>query len=240
MKSGFRKLQYNGRFDDSRFADESTVKHHDARNAVEAMLAGKPVPVAKTRPFGCSTKWKGRSAHVAQEEKAWQSAKVEVEEMSVELAAKLRKNDTNKMRMFNIWATWCAPCVKEMPDITAIGRKFSRRDFELITISLDTPKDKKKVEAFLGKHRAVMSSKQAKSVKAEGRKTNNYIYTGASTDALAKALDPEWKGPVPYTFIIDKDGKVIYRKIGIIDPMLVKKEILNVLTPYFQPKAKKK
>ncbi|MGI9474452.1 MAG: thioredoxin family protein, partial [Rubripirellula sp.] len=60
-----RKLRYNGRFDDSRLPDPATVKHPDAKNAVEALLAGKPVPVEKTRPHGCSTKWKERSRHVA-------------------------------------------------------------------------------------------------------------------------------------------------------------------------------
>src|SRR5438105_4563114 len=52
-----RRLRYMGRLDDSRFADASTVKSPDARNAIEAMLANKPVPVEVTRPTGCSTKW---------------------------------------------------------------------------------------------------------------------------------------------------------------------------------------
>ena len=49
-----RKLRYVGRIDDS---DVKTVTSHDARNAIDALLAGKPVPVEKTRTFGCSTKW---------------------------------------------------------------------------------------------------------------------------------------------------------------------------------------
>src|SRR3954470_3649753 len=52
-----RKLRYVGRVDDSRFADPSTVKSPDGRNAIEALLAGKPVPVDATKPFGCATKW---------------------------------------------------------------------------------------------------------------------------------------------------------------------------------------
>ena len=49
-----RKLRYVGRIDD---AEVKTVKSHDARNALDALLAGKSVPVEKTRVFGCSTKW---------------------------------------------------------------------------------------------------------------------------------------------------------------------------------------
>src|SRR5205085_1216822 len=49
-----RKLRYVGGFDDS---EVKTVKAHYARDAVEALLAGRSVPVEKTRVFGCSTKW---------------------------------------------------------------------------------------------------------------------------------------------------------------------------------------
>src|SRR5438067_6612410 len=49
-----RKLRYVGRIDDS---DVKEVKSHDARNAIEALLAGKPAPVEETKVFGCSTEW---------------------------------------------------------------------------------------------------------------------------------------------------------------------------------------
>lgn len=233
-----RKLRYQGRFDDSRFEDPATVKHPDARNAVEAMIAGKPVPVKKTRPHGCSTKWKERSVHVQDDEKFWQEAPVEVEEITLETIKKLRENGSGKLRLFNIWATWCAPCVAEMPELNGIARKFSRREFELITISLDAPKDKDAVAKFLGKHRMVMGPQLQKTVVAEGRKTNNYLYSGASTDDLAAALDPEWPGPIPYSLLIDKDGSVLMRRSGIIDPHEVNAMILEQLGTVWQPKQK--
>ena len=58
-----RKLRYVGRFDDS---EVKTVKSHDTINAVDALLAGKPVPVETTRVFGCSTKWADKQADAAQ------------------------------------------------------------------------------------------------------------------------------------------------------------------------------
>lgn len=231
-----RKLRYKGRFDDSRFPDASTVKHPDARNAIVALLEGKPVPVEVTRPHGCSTKWRERSAHVAEEETQWQAAKVTIEEIDAAAVAKLRRNGSGKVRLFNVWATWCAPCVAEMPDLAAVARKFSRREFELITISLDEPRHRPKAEAFLGKQRVVMSEKLRKTVEAEGRSTNNYLFAGASTDDLAQALDPEWPGPVPYSLLVDPDGKVLYRKSGVVDPLKLKELILETLTPYHQPR----
>ena len=230
-----RKLRYNGRFDDSRYPDPATVKHPDARNAVEALLAGKPVPVETTRPHGCSTKWKERSAHVAQEEEQWQSFKASIEEIDAAGVAALRRNGTEKLRLINVWATWCAPCVEEFPDLTAIARKFSRREFELITISLDDPRQKGRAEAFLGKHRAVMSDKLRKTVEAEGRTTNNYLYSGSSVDDLAEALDPAWPGPVPYSILVNSEGEVLYRKLGKIDPEKVRSVILDTLTRHYVP-----
>jgi len=225
-----RKLRYNGRFDDSRYAEPETVKHPDARNAVEALLAGKPVPVETTRPHGCSTKWKERSLHVAEEEQQWQSFDATIEGIDAEGVAALRKNGSGKVRLINVWATWCAPCVEEFPDLTAIARKFSRREFELITISLDQPNQMDRAKAFLRKHRAVMSDKLQKTVEAEGRTTNNYLYTGASLDDLANTLDPDWPGPIPYSILVDQDGNVLYRKLGKIDPDTVRSEILDTLT----------
>ncbi len=224
-----RKLRYQGRFDDSRYADPSTVKSPDARNAVEALLAGKPVPVEKTRPHGCSTKWRERRQHVQEDEKLWQAAPVVMEEIDANAISKLRQNGSGKVRLFNIWATWCVPCREEMPDLSAIGRKFSRREFEIITISLDSLEDKGKAAEFLGQYRMVMGDKLKKTVLAEGRTTNNYIFTGASTDELADALDPEWPGPVPYSLLVDQDGDVLMRKTGIIDPLEVNIKILDQL-----------
>jgi len=50
-----RILRYRGRIDDSR--DPSKVTSHDLRNALDDLLAGRPVRVADTKPFGCSIKW---------------------------------------------------------------------------------------------------------------------------------------------------------------------------------------
>ena len=229
-----RKLQYKGRFDDSRLPDPSSVKSADAINAVAALLAGKPVPVKTTRPHGCSTKWKERRKHVAKEEAQWQAAKVIIKEIDAKEIAALRKNGSGKLRLFNVWSTTCAPCVREMPDLTRIARKFSRREFELITISLDLTKDKERAETFLSKHRAVMSSKQLRSVKAEGRETNNYLYSGASVDELIEALDLEWPGPAPFTILVNDDGKVIYRKVGLVDADELTKKILGELTQFYK------
>src|SRR3954452_15543529 len=70
-----RKLRYVGRIDDS---DVKTVTSHDARNAIDALLAGKPVPVEKTRVFGCSTKWSDKREDAKKSLEKWDQEKVEL------------------------------------------------------------------------------------------------------------------------------------------------------------------
>src|SRR5262249_44174372 len=68
-----RRLRYNGRIDD---ADVKPVKSHDARNAIDALLAGRKVLVEKTRVFGCSTKWADKRADAERSVAKWNKEKV--------------------------------------------------------------------------------------------------------------------------------------------------------------------
>src|SRR6267154_368215 len=74
-----RRLRYEGRIDDNQ--REGIVKITDARNALDALIAGKPVPVAHTGVFGCSTKWKYKEASRLEALR-----KIEAEPVSLELA----------------------------------------------------------------------------------------------------------------------------------------------------------
>lgn len=231
-----RKLRYKGRFDDSRFGgDDSTVKSPDTRNAVEALLAGKPVPVEETKPFGCSTKWRSKKTAVAEKMAAWDATPVEVETIDAAGVTALRKNGTNKVRLFNVWATWCAPCVQEFPDLVMTARKFGLRDFEFINLSVDDPANAAAVKAFLEKQKAGMAPKVKKSVEAEGRKTNSYLYSGTDMDEVMLALDPEWPGGIPHTILVDTDGTILWRHNGLVDGETLRTKILEHMGDYYVP-----
>jgi peroxiredoxin len=228
-----RKLQYKGRFDDSRYTDISTIQHHDTINAVEALLAGKAVTVTETRPHGCSTKWANKADQVKQHAAKLATAPVEVEVVDTTALDKLIDAHP-RFRMINLWATWCVPCVEEFPDLVAISQKFGLRDFEFMSISRDNPKDLEKVKNFLAKQGAAPESKLAKALAAEGRTSPHVLFTGTD-DELAKLIDPEWPGPLPYTVLIDADGKIIYRHSNRIDAHEVTEAILKELGRFYQP-----
>lgn len=170
-----RKLRYVGRVDDSRFEDPKTVTSHDTRNAVVELLAGKPVTTPKTIVMGCSTKWNTKRDDIAKAEEKWKSEAVDLELIDATGVAKLAKNDSNRLRLVNVWATWCAPCVAEFPELVSLARRVGNRDFELVTISMDDPKLQPQVKAFLEKStwRRPRGSSACSPPKAAARSTSS-------------------------------------------------------------------
>ncbi len=206
-----RKLRYVGRIDDS---DVKTVTSHEARNAIDALLAGKPVPVETTRTFGCSTKWSDKRAEAVKWLERADAEPVSLKPIDETDLARLAKNETDKLLVVNLWATWCGPCVAEMPEFVTMNRMYRKRNFQMITISLDQPEQN---EAAL------------KLLKENHASTTNYISTIASTDKFAEALDKEWRGPLPHTILIAPGGKIIYRHTNAIDPIEVRKAIVDFM-----------
>src|SRR5216684_110062 len=206
-----RKLRYVGRIDD---AEVKTVKSHDARNALDALLAGKPAPVEKTRVFGCSTKWAEKQDDAKRALAKWDAEPVTLEPLDESALTKLVKNDTKKLLLINVWATWCGPCVAELPEFVTMNRMYRRRPFQLVTISLDDlQKDEETLKVLKEKHVAA----------------TNYRSAIKDRDRFADLLDKDWPGPVPYTLLIEPGGKVLYRKSGAAEPLAVKRAIVNFL-----------
>jgi peroxiredoxin len=206
-----RKLRYVGRIDD---AEVKEVKSHDARNAIEALLAGKPVPVEKTRVFGCSTKWADKREDARRSLEKWDREEVKLEAIDEEGVARLAQNDTKNLLVINVWATWCGPCVAELPEFVTMNRMYRGRQFRLVTISMDSPEKK---EAALN----VLREKHVS--------CTNYIAAFKDRDKFADQLDKKWEGPLPYTLVIAPGGKVLSRKAGAIDPLEVKRAIVAYL-----------
>ncbi len=215
---GQRKLRYQGRIDDNE--RESLVKSRDTRAAIDALLAGKEPPVTQTKVFGCSTKWDDK----AEANQRWME-KVRKEPVTVtpeDAAAlkELRANKSGKVRLINVWATWCGPCVSEFPELIETNLRFRHRDFELVTVAGQFPDEQAKVLAFLQKNHA---------------STRNLLFGENDKYKLAEALDPEWSGALPHTLLIGPKGEVLYRETGQLDFLELRRKIvsaLNAITPW--------
>ncbi|HYW41349.1 MAG TPA: redoxin family protein [Bryobacteraceae bacterium] len=203
-----RKLQYEGRIDNAQ--RESLVKIQDARLALDALLAGKPVAVQHTPSFGCSTKWKSKIDSQLQEQK-----KIEAEPVTVEMATaddlkKLRTNPTGKVLLVNFWATWCGPCVTEFPSIETTYRMFRHRDFDLVTVAANYPDEKAGVMKILQEQHA---------------SSRNLLFASDDTYAMQAAFDEHWDAGVPFTMVIAPGGKVLYQEQGEVDILAVRRAI---------------
>ncbi len=206
-----RKLRYEGRVDDD---EKGAPKSHDARNAMDALLSGRRVPVEKTRTFGCSTKWSDKRESARQALARWNEEPVTLKKIDAAGVRELAQNKSDKYRLVNVWASWCIPCVTELAEFVTMNRMYRHRNFELITISLDSAEKLDKSLELLEKRHVAAT---------------NYIFDSGDRDALAEAIDKQWNGPVPYTLLIAPGGEVVYRRHGSIDPLEVKRAIVERL-----------
>ena len=206
-----RKLRYKGRIDDSEVGE---VQSHDARNAIDALLAGKPVPVETTRVFGCSTKWSDKRDSAKKAREKWDQEPVELSLLSEDELPKLARNETEKYRLVTVWATWCTECVAELTEFVTINRMYRKRDFETITISAD----------FTDARDAALETLKESKVAC-----TNYLFDSDDRDKLFDGLDPKWEGALPYTVLIAPGGEIVYRQHGPINPQELKRELANRL-----------
>jgi len=111
--------------------------------------------------------------------------------------------------VLNFWATWCVPCKKEMPDLSAIQNDYAALGVQVIGATADESAESAKVLKFI---REV--------------KINFPVWLGATTEDMTRF----GVGTVlPATVIIDRTGKIAWREIGIIKPVEVRKVLDKLL-----------
>jgi len=118
-------------------------------------------------------------------------------------------NPTNKLHVINFWATWCGPCVKELPDFQKTVNETDGSKVEFLFISLDFPSDAEmKLVPFL--------------------KKNNYTFnvclmTETDYNSWIDEVDPSWQGNIPATLFFNRARKIHHFVAESIDrPQLIK------------------
>lgn len=226
-----RQLAYQGRFDNGR-RDPGPASENTLIDIVNSMLLGQIIDEKSriTRTFGCSTKWTWKKDKVAEVQEKWDTLPVSVSPLSdLGTVKKLAQNDSPNVRVINFWSTTCGPCVAEFPDLAYINQRFSRRPFELITISLDAKDQFTAVEDFIKKAHLPASNHKNKEMQAAGRTTNNYHFQSDKLDDLANAFDAKWTGPMPHTVVMLPNGKITYRHTGEFNSVTLTREIVKAL-----------
>ena len=91
-------------------------------------------------------------------------------------------------------------------------RMYSNRDLDLVTVSANLPEEREDVLRVLTKNHA---------------STRNLLFDSTNTVALQTAFDPEWDSAVPYTALLGPGGKLLYRRLGSIDMLELRRVILS-------------
>ncbi|EOZ91994.1 Thiol:disulfide interchange protein tlpA [Indibacter alkaliphilus LW1] len=111
----------------------------------------------------------------------------------------LTKEKSEKIRIFNFWATWCAPCVKEMPYFQKVQEEDT--SLKLYFISMDDGRKPERVTSFM-----------------EKRNINSPVYLLNDVDynKWIDKVDPSWSGAIPATLFIKPDGSKFFHE-GEVD-----------------------
>jgi thiol-disulfide isomerase/thioredoxin len=100
-----------------------------------------------------------------------------------------------KVVLVNFWASWCSPCLKEIPALVELAERYRDRGFELVPMSLDDPGDMEPIVVpFLNKWFPDLVS---------------YARVDMDMDTVVSVVDPAWAEILPSSYIIDRDGAVV-------------------------------
>jgi len=131
---------------------------------------------------------------------------VGVREIDLDGLKRLIQRDPKDTRplLINFWATWCDSCREEFPDLVKIDNDYRAKGLNFVAVSLDDVTDiKMKVEPFLKEMKATMPV---------------VLLNVNDPEPAIHAVDPNWQGDMPATFLYDKDGKVVFKHFGRVKP----------------------
>ena len=204
-----RKLRYEGRVDDN--PREAYATRQDARLALDEILAGKPVEKPHTPAVGCSTKWIYKEKTREEAIRKIESQPVTIKSVTADDLKSLRRNSSGKVLLVDFWATWCGPCLEEMPAFETMFRMYGHRKFDFVTVSVNYPDEKEGVLRALNQQHAT---------------TTNLLFGSTKIYDLMAAFDPSWNAAVPYTVLLSPTGDVLYNRQGPADALELRRLIV--------------
>ena len=118
-----------------------------------------------------------------------------------------------KVVLVNFWATWCQPCLVELPHLQEMYKELKDRDFVVLSISVDAPRDVSKVKPL---------------VKTRGLEFPVLLDTSSS---VLSVYNPSQA--LPYNVLIDKEGKVVWTKEAYApgEEAVIKEKVIELLGP---------
>ena len=115
--------------------------------------------------------------------------------------------------LVNVWATWCAPCKEEFPDLLHVARELAPKGLRLVLVSVDFPEAGSGTQDFLT---------------SQGVDFPTFLRTGKD-ETFVDELEPQWSGAIPVTLLYDANGKLVRFWEGKATYPVIKKRALAAL-----------
>ena len=127
-----------------------------------------------------------------------QEVKTPVEMINLEqLQSKIIKPDNDTLYVINFWATWCKPCVEEIPFFEGSLKHFADKKVKILLVSLDFLSEKEKVVKFI-----------------ENNKLLNkvYLFNAGDANVWIDKVDQNWNGDIPATILYRSGKKLTFHQ----------------------------
>lgn len=137
----------------------------------------------------------------------------EVNVVKFDKLQQLRNSDADTLYVVNFWATWCGPCIKEMPYFEAVNKQYQNQPVRVILVSMDAKQDLQKVKAFM-----------------QRRKIASDVWLLDETDANTwiDQLEPQWSGAIPATILFNNKRKQYH----FVEKELKQDELQNLVQQF--------
>lgn len=136
-----------------------------------------------------------------------------IESFNYESLKPLLNKDDDKTYVINFWATWCKPCVEELPSFEKLNKKYQSKNVEVILVSLDFPNHiEKRVIPFINKHHL---------------KSKVILMNDPDQNTWIPKISDKWSGSIPATLIYNKYSREFYEQSFTYE--MLQKELNKIL-----------
>jgi thiol-disulfide isomerase/thioredoxin len=117
-----------------------------------------------------------------------------VEPLNAAEFRQLLAHHKGKIVLVNLWATWCAPCLKELPELAKLQEQYRDKGLQVLAITLDEPD--------------ILETRVKRLWRERAPGLPAYLQTEASSDKFVSVIDPAWAEILPTNYVLDREGKL--------------------------------
>lgn len=117
-----------------------------------------------------------------------------VEPISAAEFRQLLAHHKGKVILVNLWATWCAPCLKELPELAKLQEQYRDKGLQVLAVTLDEPN--------------LLETRVKRTWHERAASLPAYLQTEVSSDKFVSVIDPAWAEIMPTNYVLDRAGKL--------------------------------